>query len=89
MTKLSDVTKHIEEYLAEHLPTYKLKEVRRKSAYPEDDYLYMVIGQKDTGEYAVWTSWNESTRSLNHGHYMLKSYEACTKIMDENYTAAQ
>lgn len=28
--------------------------------------------QKKTGEYAVWTSWNEKIQNLNFGHYCLK-----------------
>ena len=48
---------------------YDLVSVRQKLT---ETYLYRVMAQnKTTGEYAVWTSWNETTQSLNFGHYNL------------------
>lgn len=84
---LSETIKHIEGYLEKNLPAYTLLEVQRKSAYPEDAYLYMAAAEKNDGTYAVWTCWNESTGSLNYGHYGLKSFDACREVMQEKYTS--
>lgn len=75
----------IREYFKRHLPIYEVVEIRRKSEYEEDAYLYMAAAKKDTGEYAVWTCWNERLQILNRGHYGLQDLEACHKIMDEFY----
>ena len=80
-----EVTLNIEEYFKRHLPLYEVVEVSRKSEYEEDAHLYMVAARKDTGEYAVWTCWNELIQSLNYGHYDIKDLETCHKIMDEFY----
>nr|DAX14581.1 MAG TPA: Large polyvalent protein associated domain 24 [Bacteriophage sp.] len=48
---------------------YNLVSVRQKLT---ETYIYRVMAQhKITGEYAVWTCWNETTQSLNFGHYDL------------------
>lgn len=53
---------------------YNLVSVRQKIT---ETYLYRVMAQhKTTGEYAVWTSWNETTQSLNFGHYNLNLEDA-------------
>ena len=53
---------------------YDLVSVRQKLT---ETYLYRVMAQnKTTGEYAVWTSWNETTQSLNFGHYNLNLDDA-------------
>ena len=33
----------------------------------------------------MWTAWNESSQSLNFGHYNLKSIEDCEKVFEEFY----
>lgn len=76
---------NIKKYFQEKLPNYEVMKVRKKSCYEEDSYLYMVAAKKDTGSYAVWSSWNDSTQSMNHGHYNLVDLEACERIMDEFY----
>ena len=73
-------------YLKEHLPSYKVVDIREKSAYPEDSHLYMVSAQKDDGTFAVWTCWNQETKSLNHGHYNLPHHDDCVEIFEEYYT---
>ncbi len=81
--KLQQVIDHVSEYFKEHLPEYMVLEVRRISSHPEDSYLWAVSARKNDGTYAVWTAWNESTQSLNHGHYGIKSLEDCEKLMAE------
>lgn len=80
-----DVKKQVYLYFKENLPRYTVLNIRRQSYHPEDDYLYMVSAKKDDGTYAAWTSWNQSTKSLNHGHYNLSSEEDCEKVMDGFY----
>lgn len=61
---------------SEHgVSNYEPVGVRPLNANKEDNYLYMVIAQY-TGDneykkntYAVWTSFNTSTQSMNYGHY--------------------
>ena len=80
-----EVWEQVKRYFKKHLPKYTVLKVRRKSYHPDDSYLYMVSAKKDDGTYAVWTCWNESTKSLNYGHYNLTSEEDCKKLMDEFY----
>lgn len=48
---------------------YNLVSVRQKL---NEDFIYRVLAQhKITGKYAAWTCWNETTQSLNFGHYNL------------------
>lgn len=84
-TIASDVKMQVYFYFKEELPRYTLLDIRRQSNHPEDHYLYMVKAKKDDGTYTVWTCWNQSTKSLNCGHYDLQSEEDCEKVMDEFY----
>lgn len=84
-TDLSDVRKHVELYFKKYLHEYTVLEIRRKSYHPDDDYLWMVSAEKEDGTFAVWTSWNETSQSLNYGHYNLKSIEDCEKVFEEFY----
>lgn len=72
-------------YFKENLPGYTVIKARKKSYHPDDSHLYMVSAKKDDGTYAVWTSWNQKTRSLNHGHYGLRSEGDCEKVMNDFY----
>lgn len=81
-----NVIENINRYFLEKLPNYEVVKVCPKSCYEEDSYLYMVAAKKNTGSYAVWTSWNEHTQSLNYGHYDLADLESCERVMDEFYT---
>lgn len=38
---------NVEEYFKKHLPQYTVLEIRQKSEYPEDSYLFMVSAIKD------------------------------------------
>lgn len=80
-----EVIIHIQEYFQKKLPAYEVVKVRRKSWHKDDSHLFMVAAKKNTGSYAVWTSWNEQTQSLNYGHYDLPDMETCERVMDEYY----
>lgn len=80
---LNDVREHIERYFKENLPQYTVLEIRRKSSHPDDSHLFMVSANNGNGTYAVWSSWNETTQSLNYGHYGLQSAEECEKIFED------
>ena len=79
------VRKNVKLYFKKYLPEYTVLEIRRKSYHPADSYLWMVSAKKDDDTYAVWTAWNESSQSLNYGHYNLKSIEDCEKIFEGFY----
>ena len=81
----SKVWTDVKEYLEEHLPLYSVVDIGNKSAYPEDNYLFMVSAKKEDGFYAVWTCWNQQTKSLNHGQYGLTSHDECVKIFEEYF----
>lgn len=85
---LNEVREHVELYFKENLPKYTVLEIRQKSSHPEDGHLFMVSAQKDDGTYGLWTGWNEFSKSLNHGHYDLKSSEECERIFEEFFYRA-
>lgn len=84
--RVSDEVKdNVQKYFKEYLPQYKVYEVYYKSNHDDDNYLYMVEAYKIKGEvWTVWTSWNENTQSLNHGHYDL-TREQAEEILKENF----
>ncbi len=84
-TGLLEVLEQVKLYFKENLPKYTVLKVRKKSYHPDDSHLYMVSAKKDDGTYAVWTCWNQKTKSLNHGHSGLQSEEDCDKIMGGFY----
>lgn len=78
-----EVVDHISAYLkAENLG--ELVEVTRASDHPDDDYLYEVIAKKGDN-YSVWTCWNETTGSLNFGHYGVPSLDEAKEIVAQYY----
>lgn len=79
------VWKNIERYLEENLSRYNLIDVFRKSQHPDDDYLYMVIAKHDNGTWAVWTCWNDKTKTLNNGHYTIEDIMDAYEILVKNY----
>lgn len=85
MTVSKEVREHIRHYFKVNLPNYTVLEIRQKSTHPDDGFLYMVSAGKDDSTYAVWTCWNESTQSLNFGHYGLSSIAECEKIFEQFY----
>lgn len=82
---LLDVMENVKRYFEENLQAYTVMKIRKKSYHPDDSHLYMVSAKKSDGTYAVWTGWNESTHSLNYGHYGLKSEESCEQIFNEYF----
>lgn len=87
------VWNNVRKYFKEHLDDrYDLQDVIRYKD-PMDSYLYMVIAkEKDypetnvqlgCGPWVVWTTWNESTQSLDGGHYDIKTYEDALSICEE------
>ena len=87
-----DVTKSLMRYLEKEFPDekyrskYRLEYVCRASNHPEDDYLYQVIAWNfRTQDYTAWTSWNQSTQSLNYGHYCIQSFTDAKSILNDFY----
>ena len=76
-----EVKENVKKYLTEN-NLGELIDVARHSDHPEDSYLYHVIARKGDS-YSCWTSWNESTQSLNYGHYDLVSEEVAREVSDE------
>lgn len=47
----------------------------------EADYIYNVLAYNNTGDsYTYWSTWNNSTKSLNHGSYDLSYEEGLLKM---------
>lgn len=70
----------------------ELVDVMRASDHEDDWYLYHVIAKKPNVHkyfndsdyvYSCWTAWNETTKSLNFGHYCLESEEKAREICSE------
>lgn len=82
------VFERIRIYLIKHLPTYELWNVMRKSIFPEDDYLYMVVARRrGDGKFAAWTCWNDKREVMNHGHYDLPDERTAMNICNEYFYA--
>lgn len=92
MSVWNNVRKYFKESLDDR---YDLQDVIRYQN-PMDSYLYMVIAKHKNysaikasiggGPWVVWTTWNESTQSLNGGHYDIKTYEDALRICEERRT---
>lgn len=80
-----EVRDNVSKYLKEN-NLGELIDVVRHSDHPEDCYLYHVIAKRRNAywgdTYCCWTSWNETTQSLNYGHYNLISEQEARKISD-------
>lgn len=85
MKNLTPVPQEVKENVKKYLTEENLGElvdVMRASEHPEDWYLFHVIARKGDN-YSCWTSWNETTQSLNFGHYNLNSEEGAREICKE------
>lgn len=77
-----EVKENVRKYLTEN-NLGELVDVTRHSDHPDDHYLYHVIAKKGEGNYRCFTSWNETTQSLNFGHYNLVSEEVAREVANE------
>lgn len=80
LAKINDVPENVMKsvckYFEEKLPAYVPAAVARASKHPEDELYTVVAKHRGSGKFATWTCWNESTQSLNHGHYDLNAHDA-------------
>lgn len=67
------------------LSKYSVECICRHSNYPDDAYLYSIIALKDDNTYTCWSCWNDKIKSLNHGHYGLKTKEEAIDILKDNF----
>lgn len=87
----TSVVENVKKYFKESnsLQAYTAVKVLRSNNL-SDEYCYHVIAVRidEQGKevYACWTSWNETTQCLNHGHYCLESEEEAMEVLDEFYT---
>ncbi len=73
-------------YFRNGIDGFTLLKVCRHSNHPEDNYLYSVIARKDIdGSYACWSIFNDSTKSMNGGHYNLASEEDALSIIRDHF----
>ena len=86
-----EVKENVKKYL-ERENLGELVDVMRHSDHPADSYLYHVIARRPNvnkyfhngdWNYSIWTCWNETTQSLNFGHYNLTSEEVAMEIHKE------
>lgn len=83
----NNVKENIKKYLEEKLSNYELISVGHVPT--ESDFIYRVLAKKKKnpypeymGDFAVWTCWNETTQSLNWGHYDLREEKATDLFMN-------
>lgn len=84
--KDKEVVENINSYFRENEMNYEVVKLYRKSNRKNDWYLYVVARFTNTQRYAVWTSWNDSRKCLNHGHYGITSIEHCMEVVNEYTT---
>ena len=75
---------HVRKYFKENNMPYEVQEIIPNGS-PFNHNLYIVIAKHTNypeikksyggGPWVVWSSWNESTQCLNHGHYDIVDYE--------------
>ena len=82
------VVNSVKEYFKRELPNYEVVSVLRKhpeTAPDNDNNLFLVIARTKSGKHVCWTCWtcwNNSTKSLNYGHYCI-SLQECFKLAME------
>ena len=85
--KDKEVIDRINSYFRENEMNYEVVKLYKKSNRKNDLSLYVVVAElANTQRYAVWTSWNDSRKCLNHGHYGITSIEHCMEVVDEYTT---
>ena len=81
----NDVIDTISNYFKVHLSQYVPVEIFRCSNHPEDNNLYMVVAKNQDGSFACWTSWNQLSGCLNHGHFGRTNIKACESILKSHF----
>jgi len=88
------VRKEVEQYFKENLPQYRVMDVVQHPG-KGNEYLYYVTGAPAKDEhhnpngYAAWHYWNDSTKSLNSGHYCLDFNTTQSLLSDWKKEAAE
>lgn len=79
-----DVMNDVNDYVIHNLPNYTLMFAVNKSNTKDDEHLFMAVCRsKSDGTYAVWTCYNASTMSMNHGHYCITDLKMVYEILKE------
>ena len=80
------VVEDVKKYFDEKLPQYTVIDIVDYSYHPDDNYLFMVKAKKmKDNSYAVWTNWNQQSKSLNYGHYDIETNEEADRILRMYY----
>ena len=99
MKNLIPVPERVKENVKKFLEKENLGElvdVMRASEHLMDSHLYHVIARKPNTSkvfhdgdwnYSCWTCWNESTQSLNYGHYNIQTEIDAREICAEFFNA--
>lgn len=84
------VISNVLDYFKRELPKYTVISVIRKhseTAPDNDNNLYFVVAKGHNpfskGQFSCWTCWNDSTRSLNSGHYWLTISECFELALEQ------
>lgn len=82
-----EVKENVKKYFKEELQNYEVIAVGHVPT--KEKFIYRVLAKKKAnpypdymGNYSVWTCWNETTKSLNYGHYDLKEETATNLFMN-------
>lgn len=85
------VKSSVNAYFEESLKNYDVIAIFRASNAKSDSHLFSVIAKKKepsryfTGNYACWSSWNQSKETLNYGHYDIETLDSAMSILNEMF----
>lgn len=78
------IYENVKKYFEKNNMPYDVQEIIPDKS-PFNNYLFIVIAKHREypeikkacggGPWVVWSSWNESTQCLNHGHYDIVDYD--------------
>lgn len=78
------IYENVKKYFEKNNMPYDVQEIIPDKS-PFNDHLYIVIAKRRNypelnrklggGPWVVWSSWNESTQCLDHGHYDIVDYD--------------
>lgn len=74
-----EVLNSVKDYFKDNNMNFELEEVHRGSFHPEDNFYIVIARNIKDGSYCFWTCWNQSTGSLNQGHYGYTELDVCRK----------